>query len=89
MRGAIMSRNEMELSKFSRRTFLVFLSTIAKKLLIFIAYFNRLGMDVIAGYIALDPETQARNISAWTGVVAEVLQGFCTLEDRPVRLDHV
>lgn len=41
----------------------------------------RLGIDILEGYIALDAESQARNISAWTPVVAEVLQGICSWDD--------
>lgn len=40
-----------------------------------------LGIDILEGYISLDAETQARNISAWTPVVAEVLQGVCSWDD--------
>lgn len=43
--------------------------------------FVRLGIDILEGYISLDAETQARNISAWTPVVAEVLQGICSWDD--------
>lgn len=42
--------------------------------------FVPLGLDVIAGYVMLDPETQGRNVAAWTPVVAEVLHGFCIFE---------
>lgn len=40
-----------------------------------------LGQDVINGYLPLDADTQARNIAAWTPVVAEVVTGLCTFED--------
>jgi hypothetical protein len=50
--------------------------------------FYRLGVDILEGYIALDAETQARNISAWTPVVAEVLQGICSWEDEVLQ-EHV
>lgn len=40
-----------------------------------------LGVDILEGYIALDAESQARNISAWTPVVAEVIQGICSWDD--------
>lgn len=49
---------------------------------------RRLGVDILEGYISLDPETQARNISAWTPVVAEVLQGICSWED-DILQEHV
>ncbi|KAG0150678.1 hypothetical protein CROQUDRAFT_651889 [Cronartium quercuum f. sp. fusiforme G11] len=42
--------------------------------------FVPLGLDVIAGYVVLDPETQSRNVAAWTPVVAEVLRGFSIFE---------
>lgn len=45
----------------------------------------RLGVDILAGYVSLEPETQARNIAAWTPVVAEVLQGFAGFADVTVR----
>ena len=47
-----------------------------------------LGIDILEGYISLDAETQARNISAWTPVVAEVLQGICAWDDDVLR-EHV
>ncbi|PWN50495.1 hypothetical protein IE53DRAFT_368864 [Violaceomyces palustris] len=40
-----------------------------------------LGKDVVSTYLPLDPETQARNITAWTPVVAEVFSGLCTFDD--------
>lgn len=50
--------------------------------------FRRLGIDILEGYISLDAETQARNINAWTPVVAEVLQGICSWDDAILR-EHV
>ena len=35
----------------------------------------------MSGYNALDPLSQTRNISAWTPVVAQVLQGFTSFPD--------
>lgn len=43
--------------------------------------FDRLGLDVLENYASLNPDTQQRNILAWTPVCAEILQGFCTFED--------
>ncbi|SCV72092.1 BQ2448_4786 [Microbotryum intermedium] len=43
--------------------------------------FTPLGLDVLANYVSLNPDSQARNIAAWTPVCAEILQGFCSLED--------
>jgi brefeldin A-inhibited guanine nucleotide-exchange protein len=33
---------------------------------------------------AIDPETQPRNVIAWTPVVTEILHGCCTFEDESV-----
>ncbi|KAI5480603.1 sec7 guanine nucleotide exchange factor [Pseudohyphozyma bogoriensis] len=43
--------------------------------------FAPLAMDVLSNYVALNPETQTRNIAAWTPVCVEILQGFCGFED--------
>jgi brefeldin A-inhibited guanine nucleotide-exchange protein len=43
-----------------------------------------LGRDILSAFAALDGETQMRNIAAWTPVVAEVLQGFCSFDDATV-----
>ncbi|KAN0064090.1 guanine nucleotide exchange protein for ADP-robosylation factor [Thecaphora frezii] len=40
-----------------------------------------LGRDVVEAFLPLDPESQSRNITAWTPVVAEVFTGLCTFED--------
>ncbi|GAA6038174.1 hypothetical protein JCM8097_005777 [Rhodosporidiobolus ruineniae] len=45
--------------------------------------FAPLGLDVLANYVSLNPETQARNIAAWTPVCTEILQGFCSFEEEP------
>lgn len=45
---------------------------------------NRLGLDVISGYVGLDLESQSRNVAAWTPVVAEVLHGFSIFEKESV-----
>ncbi|GAA5897123.1 hypothetical protein JCM8208_003734 [Rhodotorula glutinis] len=47
--------------------------------------FAPLGLDVLANYVSLNPETQARNITAWTPVCTEILQGFCAFEDEPFK----
>ncbi|PLW15872.1 hypothetical protein PCANC_18072 [Puccinia coronata f. sp. avenae] len=39
-----------------------------------------LALEIISGYIELDPETQARNIDAWTPVMVEVLHCFYSLD---------
>lgn len=43
--------------------------------------FVPLGEEVVNSYLPLDPETQGRNVAAWTPVVAEVFQGICTFHD--------
>ncbi|CDS00364.1 probable SEC7-component of non-clathrin vesicle coat [Sporisorium scitamineum] len=40
-----------------------------------------LGYDIVCGFLPLDPETQARNIAAWSPVVGEIFTGICTFED--------
>lgn len=40
-----------------------------------------LGEAVVNSYLPLDPETQGRNVAAWTPVVAEVFSGICTFHD--------
>ncbi|GAA5875344.1 hypothetical protein JCM3774_005784 [Rhodotorula dairenensis] len=47
--------------------------------------FVPLALDVLANYVSLNPETQARNITAWTPVCTEILQGFCSFEDEPFK----
>ncbi|BGP16437.1 hypothetical protein JCM10213_004007 [Rhodosporidiobolus nylandii] len=47
--------------------------------------FAPLGLDVLANYVSLNPETQARNIAAWTPVCTEILQGFCSFEEEPFK----
>ncbi|GAA6007006.1 hypothetical protein JCM10207_009168 [Rhodosporidiobolus poonsookiae] len=47
--------------------------------------FAPLGLDVLANYVSLNPETQARNITAWTPVCTEILQGFCSFEEEPFK----
>jgi len=45
-----------------------------------------LGREVVKGYLPLDPETQVRNIGAWTPVVADIFRGLCTFEDDEIEL---
>ncbi|TKY88681.1 hypothetical protein EX895_002312 [Sporisorium graminicola] len=40
-----------------------------------------LGYDIVCGFLPLDPETQARNIAAWSPVVGEIFTGICTFDD--------
>ncbi|TFY56254.1 hypothetical protein EVG20_g9000 [Dentipellis fragilis] len=41
-----------------------------------------LGLGVLQDYNKLRADTQAKNIAAWTPVVAEILQGFCRFDDK-------
>ena len=40
-----------------------------------------LGYDIVCAFLPLDPETQARNIAAWSPVVGEIFTGICTFDD--------
>jgi brefeldin A-inhibited guanine nucleotide-exchange protein len=44
-----------------------------------------LGLGVLQDYNRLRADTQAKNIAAWTPVVAEILDGFCRFDDKAVR----
>ncbi|KAF8265707.1 hypothetical protein EI94DRAFT_1734979 [Lactarius quietus] len=41
-----------------------------------------LGLGVLQDYIKLKADTQAKNIAAWTPVVAEIIHGFCKFDDK-------
>lgn len=41
-----------------------------------------LGLGVLQDYNKLRPDTQSKNIIAWTPVVAEILDGFCRFDDK-------
>ncbi|OAX41346.1 hypothetical protein K503DRAFT_863932 [Rhizopogon vinicolor AM-OR11-026] len=41
-----------------------------------------LGLSVLQDYIKLRADTQAKNIAAWTPVVAEILDGFCRFDSK-------
>ncbi|KAG0709598.1 hypothetical protein DFH29DRAFT_884876 [Suillus ampliporus] len=41
-----------------------------------------LGSNVLQDYIKLRADTQAKNITAWTPVVAEILDGFCRFDNK-------
>jgi len=43
-----------------------------------------LGLSVLQDYIKLRADTQAKNIAAWTPVVAEILDGFCRFDTKAV-----
>ena len=45
---------------------------------------SRLGTEVIRDFIAIDPETQQRNVTAWTPVVTDILLGCIGFEDAAV-----
>ena len=44
----------------------------------------RLATEVIKDFIAIDPETQPRNVTAWTPVVTDILKGTCEFEETAV-----
>ncbi|KAJ7604556.1 Sec7-domain-containing protein [Mycena polygramma] len=41
-----------------------------------------LGLGVLQDYTKLRPDTQGKNIVAWTPVVGEILNGFCRFDDK-------
>ncbi|KAJ7937075.1 Sec7-domain-containing protein [Mycena leptocephala] len=41
-----------------------------------------LGLGVLQDYNKLRPDTQGKNITAWTPVVGEILNGFCRFDDK-------
>lgn len=45
---------------------------------------SRLGLGVLQDFNKLRLDTQAKNIAAWTPVVAEILQGFVRFDDKAV-----
>lgn len=47
---------------------------------------HSLGRGVLQDYSKLRSDTQAKNIAAWTPVVAEILDGFCRFDDKLVSL---
>lgn len=46
--------------------------------------YTRLGLGVLQDFNQLRADTQLKNITAWTPVVAEMLQGFVKLDDKAV-----
>ncbi|KAL7423231.1 guanine nucleotide exchange protein for ADP-robosylation factor [Cryptotrichosporon argae] len=40
-----------------------------------------LGTEIIRDFIAIDAETQPRNVAAWSPVVADILRGACAFDD--------
>ena len=46
--------------------------------------YRSLGLGVLQDYTKLKTDTQAKNIAAWTPVVAEILHGFCKFDDKAV-----
>ncbi|KAG6821251.1 hypothetical protein H0H93_002361 [Arthromyces matolae] len=41
-----------------------------------------LGLGVLQDFNKLRPDTQSKNITAWTPVVTEILEGFCRFDDK-------
>lgn len=48
------------------------------------SFLHRLGVTIIGDFNQLKPDVQGRNITAWSPVVAEVLQGFSVFDDKIV-----
>ena len=46
--------------------------------------FVPLAEDIVMNFLPLEPDTQARNIAAWTPVVSDILRGVCSFEDTVV-----
>jgi hypothetical protein len=46
--------------------------------------YDRLATEIIKDFVAIDPETQPRNVAAWTPVVVDILQGCIGFEDAAV-----
>jgi hypothetical protein len=46
--------------------------------------YHRLATEIIKDFVAIDPETQPRNVAAWTPVVVDILQGCIGFEDAAV-----
>lgn len=44
----------------------------------------RLGLGILQDFLKLRVDSQAKNIAAWTPVVAEILQGFVKFDDKAV-----
>lgn len=40
-----------------------------------------LGTEIIRDFIAIDADTQPRNVAAWSPVVADILRGVCDFDD--------
>ena len=49
-----------------------------------LALTTRLAVEIIKDFIALDPETQPRNVTAWTPVVTDILNGVIGFEETSV-----
>ncbi|KAH9035130.1 hypothetical protein EDB83DRAFT_2318817 [Lactarius deliciosus] len=49
---------------------------------------SELGLGVLQDYTKLKADTQAKNIAAWTPVVAEVLHGFCKFDDEAFKFSR-
>jgi hypothetical protein len=41
-------------------------------------------VEIIKDFVALDPETQPRNVTAWTPVVTDILVGVIGFEEASV-----
>jgi brefeldin A-inhibited guanine nucleotide-exchange protein len=45
-----------------------------------------LGTEITRDFIAIDAESQPRNVAAWSPVVADILRGACDFDDGAVRI---
>jgi brefeldin A-inhibited guanine nucleotide-exchange protein len=52
----------------------------------FLTWRGRLGLGVLQDYNKLRGDTQAKNIAAWTPVVAEIVHGLCRFDEKAVSL---
>jgi len=43
-----------------------------------------MGVGVLRDFNKLKGDTQSKNISAWTPVVAEILEGYCKFDPKDV-----
>ena len=48
----------------------------------------RLGTEIIRDFIQIDPETQPRNVAAWTPVVTDIIRGAIDF-DEPAFEEHL
>ena len=52
---------------------------------LFLTFCSSFGILVIQDFNKLNSETQKKNIISWNPVVADIVRGFSTLDDKTVR----